>query len=528
MSPARPLFNRVAPGGWLTVALLLAVTPSVGTAQVFDTPGTVVDNGTELFRAALHAVRIKPITQDEYRGRGPTDDMILVILGPGPNEPGEFNFSGESNAGRVLRAGGAVLYASDTESGIGNSLPGNSHLRVHHNRVAATDPTLLHNPAHQNSPVLQVWEPGLLARGPVWDIFRGLRHVATEDPSCFVVGSYTGVVQHRVADFPPGCGMVPPPMDRPTPPPPPDTKRGPRTGQNPFAVAGAGPDEQIRRPYRFLAMANQAVLLNRLLSDPSTDNLELARRTVAFLQDPGGKNRTRCLFVVRGRVVEDFESAYRYAVRPPSSVSVPAITWEKIEQMIVDGGNRIIDHAEENDILNRMALGPESEPARRERNLQAIIQGLLVAGSVCAVWIVLRRVWRARQPGEQPRPPTVGGPPRPGPAGIFNRREQELLRRNNLYEPVRDLLRDFFAAAGAPPDAGRKPSRLVFESTGGNQARLRTAIEELWRIAYGRTALVSVHQWQDLESKFEVVRRAFEDGVWRFEATAAVTGRGEG
>jgi hypothetical protein len=298
--------------------------------------------------------------------------------------------------------------------------------------------------------------------------------------------------------------------------------------RNPFAVAGVGPDQTVRRPYRFLAMADQAVLLNRLIADPTTDNLEMARRVVTFLQDPGGVNRTRCLFVQAGEVMEHFDTAYRFATPRPPVPPIALPPWEKVERLLVDGANNLIDKAEENDALNRMALGPESDPDRRNRNLVGLLQGLLVAGSVWAVVFVLRRVWRARQPGDQPRPPTVGGAPKPGPAGIFNRRQQELLRRNNLYEPVRDLLRDFFTAAGAPPDAGRHPSHLVFDGTGGKPARLRRAIDELWRIAYGRPTVVTVHQWQDLEPKFEMVRLAFEDGTWRFESAAAATERGEG
>jgi hypothetical protein len=517
----------------LVAALLLAASATSASAQVFDQPGLrppgLYSNGTDLFRAVLHTAKIRPLTEAEFPWRGANEDTILIIVGP-PSQ-GEHRDNWVTVAGQVLRGGGAVLMVSDAAWDIGAGLPGSPRLRIAGERVRATDPRELHDPAQENSPLLVPWQPVFLDRTPVGQIFRGLRRVVTEQPSYLIVGSYDGVVQHRVAEFPRSARFDPfvfPGGPRPDPDRQPDPDRPPDPSKNPFAVAGAGPDRTVRRPYRFLAMADHAVVLNRLIADPTTDNLELSRRVIGFLQDPGGANRTRCLFVEMGRVVDQFDTAYRYAIPPPPIPPLALPPFEKVQQMLVDKGNALIDRAEERDLFNTMALGPESRPDRRQRNLVALTQGLLVVGSVWAVWFVLRKVWRARQPGDQPRPPAFGGPPKPGPAGIFNRREQELLRRNNLYEPVRDLLRDFFITAGAPADAGHKPSRLVFEVTGGKPARLQKAIDELWRIAYGRPALVTVYQWQDLEPKFETVRRAFEDGVWRFEAAAAATERGEG
>jgi hypothetical protein len=519
---------RPSSARWVVAALLVAVAPAVATAQAPERPRAIHANGSELFRAILHNAKIRPLTEDEFPWRGANEDTILIFIGPIPAED-ERRIDWVGTAGQVLRNGGAVLFAADRNWDIGSKLPGSPRLSINGERVWATDPRELHDPAQLNSPFLVPWEPVVFDRAPVWGIFRGLRRVVTEEPSYLVVEGSTGVVQHRVANFPHSAHFVPPPRVPFDPDRQPDPTRRPDPRTNPFAVAGAGPDGTVRRPYRFLALADHAVVLNRLIADPTTDNLELARRVVHFLQDPEGTNRTRCLFVENGQVIEQFDVAYQYAERPPGptpQIGLPP--WEKVERAIVDGGNRLIDRAEENDALNTMVLGPEGQHTRRQRALVGIIQGLLVVGSVWAVWFVLRKVWRARQPGEQPRPPVVGGPPKPGPAGIFDRREQELLRRNNLYEPVRDLLRDFFATAGAPPTAGRKPSRLVFEVTGGKPARLQKAIDELWRIAYGRPTLVTVHKWEELEPMFDTVRRAFEDGVWRFEPAAAATGRAEG
>src|SRR5438067_12774831 len=138
-------------------------------------------------------------------------------------------------------------------------------------------------------------------------------------------------------------------------------------------------------------MADEAVLINRWVKDTTTNNLELAQRIVRFLQDPDGVNRTRCLYVEYGRVVEHFDAAYRYAVprQPVPPLQLPP--WEKVERAAVDTGNRLIDKAEENDALNRMLLGSEEFPERQQRRLADLLRGMMVLASVCAVAFVLRR-----------------------------------------------------------------------------------------------------------------------------------------
>ena len=525
MTPTRRFGPRPRPTRWLAAACLLLTVPATGSAQRGEDTTTLTGRGTDLFRAVLKTAGVEPLTLAQYEERGPRDDTIVVIIGSwwrSDREP----VGGEAIAGQVLQAGGAVLYASDTDSDLGQFLGGRTGLRVHGQRVWATDPAARHTPDIPHSLLLVPREPRFADRGPLWELFRGLNRVVAEDASCLVVDRYGGPVQHALAGFPRGARFVPAPPLKGPPEAERHPDRGPDSVRNPFAVGGTGPDRENHRPYRFLALADEAVLINRTIADATTDNLDFACRVVHFLQDPDGKNRTHCLFVQYGDVVPRFDTAYRYATRPPP-VNVPLPSFEKVQQLIVDVGNRVIDRAQADDTFNKMLLGPESEPARRHRNLVGLLQTLLVVGAVWAVWFVLRRVWKARQPTEQPRPPAVV-PPKPGPPGIFTRREQELIRRNNLCEPVRDTLREFFAAAGAPPGAGRVPSRLAFDSSGGKPARLRKAIDELWAIAFGNPRVLTVYQWQELEPKFGMVRQAFEDGIWRFEGAAAATERGDG
>jgi hypothetical protein len=47
---------------------------------------------------------------------------------------------------------------------------------------------------------------------------------------------------------------------------------------------------------------------------------------------------------------------------------------------------------------------------------------------------------------------------------------------------------------------------------------LRQALRDMWRLAYGPPMYVSAQRWFELEPYFERLRRAHEDGKWRFAA----------
>jgi hypothetical protein len=228
------------------------------------------------------------------------------------------------------------------------------------------------------------------------------------------------------------------------------------------------------------------------------------------------RKRTRCLFVQNGQVVSYFRDLEQH-LRPPLPPLPRPNLWA-LQEKLVDAGNQIIDKFQENGGPSSLVLGREG--ARQDRRLRDILRGLLVVAAVFAAWFVLRRVWGARQPTDVPPAPPSGQvaahrDERP-PPGVFHRRQRELLRRNNLYEPVRTALREFFAIAGAPPDASPKLPKVVIADVVRRPDTLRKALGDLWRIAYGRPVVVTVAKWNLLEPLFERVERAHADGKWRF------------
>jgi hypothetical protein len=201
----------------------------------------------------------------------------------------------------------------------------------------------------------------------------------------------------------------------------------------------------------------------------------------------------------------------------PQLPPIPKPDFGKLQDKLVDAGNQILDKLQENNTHNRLLLG--DRPETQGRRLRDLLLVLLVPASVWAVCFLLRRVWKARQPTDTPAPPPGGLPPPPKGArsgGVFDRRQRELARRNNVYEPVRAAVREMFLAAGATPDAGPRLPKVVISDAVRRADTLRDALRDLWKIAFGRPAVVTAQHWRVLEPLFERVHKAHADGKWRF------------
>jgi hypothetical protein len=483
---------------YLCAAILLLVLPSVvgaqkgGNSQPARNPTT---DGTECFRAILHLARVEPLPegdafqQESYRG------VILVMVGVTSHleAPGMPQRNAATLIGRVIRDGGAVLLAPTVTSQmhLGNGpLPARGHwvFDPGDRRLVPLTPTRRGQPSD-----------------PEWAVIDGLTNLRLPSPRALIWDDSREPGRSALAGFPAGTRVR-------------DPWQGGRPAmvndpaEYPFAVGGSGrPDH----PYRFLMLADPSVLNNQCLLDTTSDNLTLGQRVTDFLRDQGGVDRTRCLFFENGQYVPRFNVLWD--VIPRQVPPIPQPNLDRLQEWLVDQGNATVDHVEQKNVLNNLLLGSPDDPDRRNRRLRGLIAGLFVVGSIWAAVWALRRVWKARHAADGPAPPATGVKPPTGTVGLFDRRQKELLRRNNVYEPVRDVVRDFFESAGAPPHPIPRPPRVVFaDSAGRRAARLRRAIDDLWRVGYGRPLTVTVQRWQELEPQLEMILLAYEDGIWRF------------
>ena len=477
-------------------------------------PIAIAGGGTDLLRAFLDRAEIQPVrANDNVQFDG---ELIVIVIGRTDNQAGWHNAM--DSARRAIQGNGAVLIATDTRTGI-TEAGGWQQIALINGTSVTADPRDCYQPPDQpgqqrrDTPFVGPVSPDELKNPPekpgrVWGLFRGLTKLATNDPTYFEEPQFRAEVQFPLARLPKSSATQwarrfdPPPL---------------------FAVGNDGPAPGWggRIGYSFLAVADSSVYINQMIMEPGTDNLEFTLRTIEYLQGPD-KQRKRCMFFENGRLVEKFDGLRSALVKPQPKIppekvpNIPTLIG-KNQEKIVEGIDAFADRLQKDDWLHRSRLGQPGSP-REQYTYSKWIEVAAVIASVFVVLYLLRRGLSARQPLDVPPPPNTGaGQASTGPPGVFDRRQKELMRRNNLYEPVRNLMREFFDGAGAPPHPGPRMPRLVIHRSVRKPDSLRQALRDMWRIAYGPPMHISAQRWFELEPYFERLRRAHEDGKWRFE-----------
>ena len=492
----------------LLAILALAATPASAQQPRADDPKgpTIPADGTEVLQFLLDRAKIEPVKASDVRNLGRTDDVIIIVLGDPTRGNGQQPIH---IANSVIKGGGAALIASDSAVLFANAFERVGNTQITGNPISGgpgtnADSLFLGMP---NLPFVVPVERPLGDDGPEWEIFAGLTRIATNRPSYLSVPLARREFSSLLATYPDDCYV---------------TEQNEMKKVNPnrhyFAAAGSGPHPITARPYRFLALADPSVFINQMMlaNDPvsgRTDNLEFASRAIGFLSEWNGQpHRKRCIFYQNGVLVERFDTV-RSMMRPP--LPLPNI-WA-MQEKLTDLGNRIIDQFETNDTVNKGFVG--STESERTRRFKFIMEFILAMLCLRAGWYLLKRVWIARRKPDGPSA-VAGGLPSTAkgdrPAGVFDRRQRELLRRNNLFEPVRTAIRGMFVEAGVPDDAGKKLPKVVISDAVTRSDTLREALQDLWKIAYGPARVVTVQRWNLLEPIFERVRQAHAHGKWRF------------
>jgi len=507
----------------LTAAALLLF-PAIVLAQaqpkIEPTPKTIEipADGSELFRALLDRAGIKPIKEQDARSLLHAEDVIVIVMGTTNHNHHRSNFgNGLTIAKSIIDNGGAALIASDSALELATFNPGNRP-HISSMRIKCHVPELTHTvvledgsiEAQPDCPYLIPIEPrqdlGWDAESPLTKLFSGdkqgarkLTRIATNSSSFLALQGFGGEMQQPLAKFPRGC------VARRTDPWGTDTFK---IEEALFAVGGYGTQDEFSGSYRFLAMADQSVFINQMLIEPGTENLELTYRVIEFLQGP--TTRRRCLFIENGRVIEKFDDLRHAFAKPKPPLPMPNLG--AMQEKLVDMGNKLVDDLQSRNVFNK-ALD-------RIFGLPSIVRLLLLLATLYGMWFILRRMFVSRKPTDLPQPPAVAGVAT-GPPGVFDRRQKELIRRNNIYEPVHDLVREYFASSGIHGEQGPKLPKLVISKAVRKPESLRMALRDFWKLAYGPPQEVSVNRWRELEVYFDRLRIAHTEGKWHFVVEAA-------
>ncbi len=470
-------------------------------------PHEILADGTDLFLALLDRAGIVPVKEQESGNPYQPEDVIVIVMGTARHGN---RGNGVEVAYKVVSNGGAALIASDSQLNLDIF---NVRTRISSMRVRCDDRKAIHGVKDDDGnvdwqpfcPYVVPIPPSREARvdsdNPLTKVFYGdglaakpLTRVATNNSSYIVMDGFGGEIQQSVARFPKGCTAV---------------RAGFRFEQEHlddalFAVGGYGFGGDNDSSYRFLAMADQSVFINQMLIEPGTQNLELTYRVIEYLQGP--EKRKRCLFIENGKVIEKFDGLRQAFASPKPPLPMPNLG--AMQEKLVDLGNNLVDDMQSRNVFNKMLL--------RLFSLPSIVRLLLLLATLCGTWFLLQWLFSSRKPTDIPQPPAVAGVPS-GPPGVFDRRQKELLRRNNIYEPVRDMVREFFTSVGIHGEPGSKLPKLVISRVVRKPDSLRMAIKDFWKLAYGPPQEVSVNRWRELEAYFHRVRVAHADSKWHFD-----------
>jgi hypothetical protein len=298
-----------------------------------------------------------------------------------------------------------------------------------------------------------------------------------------------------------------------------------------FAVAGAGIGNEP--PFRCLVLADPSVFRNQMMVVPGdgaalgTDNLAFANNVVQFLKGP--QERSLCFFVEAGQVRNKFDDVNYQELATQQIPPVPPVPPlppppnllnPGTQRALTDGINRGVARWEDGNGPNRALLGRSGS----DRRYADVLRVLAVVAALAVLLWLIRRLWAARQvPEVPPIPKDTGRVAASGEPASLARRKEELLQSGQYADVLREYLQELFASRGLPLPVPKPAGKLPpVEVTGPGANTIRDHLRILWDVAFGPYPRpVSYARWKELEPMLDTVRRAADEGRWRFVGGSA-------
>jgi hypothetical protein len=479
----------VLPVRWYLLTLYLLLNNTLAVAQNPAPGGMTIPNAdqqTELFRGLLHFHDIEPESLRNLKAGYDYSNLIVVILG----DPG-LNSSAQDHAQMALRRGGAVLIANNRTMELSRLFPNAGQARISGTIVEMRNTLGIVGPSNTGGLVS--------ADGAQLNPFP-FQRIELESTS------YLNDLSSRLVPLLPVLNYPKDAVVR-------ELRRGTVL---PFAAVSVG--TQDNNPYRFVALAGQSPLTNKMIygsarSNNPNENLLFANCLVEFLKGPEG--RSKCLFIEQKIAIQKFDDLKFSAIPldpPAPPMPMPDILDmlknEEVQRQLADRGNSLLRDAEANNSLNNR-LAPNLD--RR-----AALYATLTAIAAVFVYLALRfrslgklflRTFR----------PIPKDPYRLGPdtiIGSLEHRRLELLRNGDYSKPVQSYVRQLFEERGLP--AGYTNAKLpAIEFDIQKTANLAESIHELWKTTIGGRPIELSH-WKKLEPMLAAVRAAANEDRWWF------------
>jgi len=276
-----------------------------------------------------------------------------------------------------------------------------------------------------------------------------------------------------------------------------------------FAVGG-GVEEG-----RVLVMADHSVFINEMMLQKDNGNIEFAYNALQWMIGHEADQRTKVLFVEDDRINTRFEVPLKevpdeladrlldfllHHIPEAAQKAAPALERD-LKQFDQRGGA--------DDLLWRFLRRGGVTP-------DGLLRGLAVALAVLVVLYGCWKVgWKARHGADSQGPLLASALYRLAPTGtVAEQRRKALIHADNLWEPARNLARQFLTGAGV--SGGAAAPRV--EVRGGWLRRWTMAgrVKRLWRLAYGAPARLSLSDWRRLLRDVKRLQAGLGDGTVRF------------
>lgn len=450
---------------------------------------TVPAKGMEIFRYALHKKDITPLSGlDDI---DPAKTMIILM-----GEESVRRFANDAKVLAAVRNGASLLIASNGGD--------EEHLREYgvqllKDRVEA-DEEHSYERKKRNPFVQPILQPSADPKTAEF-IFQelgssGSSALATNNPTVLrIIGRERNVPLQALARYPESARFS---SDR--------QQLNPQ--RDLFAVAGHFPYSrgQHPNPGRFMILADHSIFENIMVWQQNNANRFFMLDCREWLQ--GNEMKSMCLFVEDGKVRTQFD------LRAPEK---PLDLWKFLAMMrhiVNKGGNQLIEETQQQNVYNRVlfeyfGLTPHS-----------VLRSLLIGISVFALLVGFVALVRVRMRADPARalitPQLAALIPR---HGTLKQRFDGQLDSNNVYEPVRDLIREFMTGMDAEPDSGGRPPQILIEDGYQGPSALRRRIMRLWTIGFGAEPVkVPPSQWSKLYEDLQGVLQDADEGWWRFVA----------
>lgn len=482
---------------FLSAGLLLLLGALPASAETKPYPAFL--EGTEVFRRILCDRQFTPLYTFNDLNRDPQHSILIVL--------GDANALLQVPGGvdQFVKQGGALFLATDRAL-----RPGEARELSQMTSISVSGQTVI---CHDTDSCYKGFDycPYLKpVAGANPDLFRNVTmNVASNAPSYLLDAEWSSL--SKLALLPEKCSLEG------------DNAPLPRT--HAFAVGGR------RGKGRVLVLADHSIFINEMMLPEDNSNVEFTYNCLEWLRGNAQDGRSQVLFVEEdGRINSKFNVPLKempnelmkrlleYMGQHPDEAAKLAL--RIVTQYPRETAKLALDMEEAAD-KTAQEFTPKIEQNVREFDdrdgfnagfSEGALQGLAVFAAVLVVLYGCYRIgWKSRHRSDLQGPLLALTLYRLAPADtVAAQRRRDLIRGDNLWEPARDMARQFMPASPVTP-------RIMVQGGWLRRWTMTARVRRLWRLAYGAPTRVSLNQWRRLLREAQQVKTALANGAVRFQ-----------